>query len=99
MSMPLPCPDHLEPSETELLLKGWGISTIEACYRMPDHQLVLNSLVVQMVDLAPDYPRLFAFVEFWKDNIDGPLHSIRFTHARMLGPRQWRHVVGEFPLH
>ena len=83
-------------TETELLLKGYGLTTAEFFYRMPDYQNVLNSYIWQEYDIAPDHPRLFKFIEFWQDEIEGPLHSIRFTHRKMISPGEWRNVVGEF---
>ena len=85
--------------DTELMLKGYGVTTAEFFYRMPDYQNVLNSFVWQLQDLAPDYPKLFEFIEFWQREIEGPLHSVRFTHRRMIAPGDWRQVVGEFPIH
>jgi uncharacterized protein Usg len=86
-------------TETALMLRGYGLTTAEFYYRMPDHRHVLNSLLWQDYDLAPDYPRLFKFIEYWQGNIDGPLHSVRFTHRKMIGPGAWRHQVGEFRYH
>jgi len=86
-------------SETELMLKGYGLTTAEMYYRMPDYTNVLNSFVWQDYDLAPDYPRLFQFIEFWRDEIEGPLHSVRFTHRKLIGPGEWRHVVKELTYH
>jgi uncharacterized protein Usg len=86
-------------SETELMLKGYGLTTAELYYRMPDYKHVLNSFVWQEYDLAPDHPRLFEFIEFWQREIEGPLHSVRFVHRRLISPGNWRHVVGEFRYH
>ncbi len=86
-------------SETELLLKGYGLTTAEFFYRMPDYQNVLNTFVWQDYDLAPDHPKLFKFIEFWQDQIEGKLHSVRFVHRKMLAPGEWRNVTGEFTLH
>lgn len=86
----------MEKSPVELMLKGYGLTTAEMTYRMPDHIHVLNTFVWQEYDLAPDYPRLFEFIQFWQEKIDGPLHHVRFTHRRRLGCGEWRHVVGEF---
>ena len=88
-----------EMSETELMLRGYGLTTAEMFYRMPDYQHVLNSYVWQEYDLAPDHPRLFQFIEFWQSEIDGPLHSVRFSHRKMLSSGEWRNVTGEFTLH
>ena len=86
----------MRPRETELMLKGYGLTTAEMFYRMPDYRNVLNSFVWQDYDLAPDYPQLFHFIEYWQDQMDGPLHSVRFTHRKWIGPGEWRNVVGEF---
>ena len=92
-------PDPSEMSETELMLKGYGLTTAELFYHMPDHVHVLNSFIWQEYDLAPDHPRLFRFIEFWQREIDGPLHSVRFTHRKLVAPGMWRNVVGEFRIH
>jgi uncharacterized protein Usg len=42
---------------------------------------------------------LFKFIEFWQKKIEGPLHSVRFTHRKLIGPGEWRNMVGEFRLH
>ena len=50
---------NMSVSETELLLKGYGLTTAEFFYRMPDYQNVLNTFVWQEYDLAPDHPKSF----------------------------------------
>ena len=87
------------PSETELMLRGYGLTTAEIFYRIPDYRNVLNSFVWQEYDLAPDHPKLFEFIEFWHDEIEGPLHSLRFTHRKLISPGEWRNVTGEFHYH
>lgn len=89
----------MAPSETEMMLKGYGLTTAELFYRMPDYTHVLNSYVWQEYDLAPDHRKLFQFVEFWQEQIEGPLHSVRFSHRKLIGPGEWRNVVGELTLH
>ena len=89
----------MEHRDTTLMLKGYGLTTAEFFYRLPDYRNVLNSFIWQDYDLAPDYPRLFKFIEFWQGKIEGPLHSVRFTHRKLIGPGEWRYVTGEWTLH
>jgi len=89
----------MPPTETELMLKGYGLTTAEFTYHMPDYAHVLNTYTWQDYDLAPDHPKLFKFIEFWRDTLDGALHSVRFTHRKMLSGGEWRNVTGEFTLH
>ena len=89
----------MEMSSTEMMLKGYGLTTAEFTYHMPDCAHVLNTYVWQDYDLAPDHERLFKFIEFWQRELDGPLHSVRFTHRKMISPGEWRNVKGILNLH
>ncbi len=82
-------------SETELMLRGYGLTLATFFYRMPDHQRVLNEFIWQDYDLAPDHPTLFGFIEFWQREIEGPLHSVVFSHRKLIAPGEWRQVISE----
>ena len=84
------------PTEIELMLAGYGLTTAEIFYRMPDYPHVLNTFIWQKYDQAPDHPKLFEFVEFWQAEIEGLLHSVKYTHRKMLSPGKWRNQTGEF---
>ena len=86
-------------TETERMLAGQGLTTAEILYRMPDFRTVLQSYLWQDYDTAPDFPRLHAFLAFWTRELDGPLHSVRYTHRRLISPGEWRKVDGEIVLH
>ena len=87
------------PTETELMLLGYGLLTAQFLYHFPDHPHLLQTYLWQDYDLAPKFPKLFGFIDFWKAKIDGPLHSVRFTHKKLISPTEWRNVSGEFVLH
>jgi uncharacterized protein Usg len=85
--------------ETELMLKGYGLTTAQILYHMPDHPHLLQSFLWQHFDLAPKFPELVRFLDFWKEKLDGPLHSVTYTHRRLIAPNEWRNVSGELVLH
>ena len=87
--------DH---AEMELMLKGYGLTTAQILYRMPDHPGLLQAFVWQHYDLAPKFPALRRFLDFWQEKIDGALHSVAYTHRRLIGPNEWRKVDGEILL-
>ncbi|HYU11184.1 MAG TPA: Usg family protein, partial [Stellaceae bacterium] len=60
----------------ELQLRGYRLTTAEIVYHLPDHPALLQSFIWQKFDLAPDYPELQRFLEFWSRNIEGKLHSV-----------------------
>ena len=67
----------MQMSETEMMLKGYGLTTAEMFYHMPDYTHVLNTFVWQDYDLAPDHPRLFEFIDYWRNRRTlafGPVH-------------------------
>ena len=88
----------MKMSETELMLKGYGLTTAEMFYHMPDYRNVLNTFVWQDYDLAPDFPGMRKFLDFWDAKLDGRLHSVRYAHQKLIGPNEWRRVDGEILL-
>ena len=86
----------MKPSETELMLAGHGLTTADILYHMPDFHSVLQSYVWQEYDMAPEFPKLHGFLKFWEERLDGPIHSVRYTHKRLIRPGEWRKVDGEF---
>jgi uncharacterized protein Usg len=80
-------------------MEGWSLTTAEITYRMPDYRNLLQSYIWQDYDLAPRFPRLIKFLDFWTHNLDGPLATVRVAHAGILRPVELRHVQGEWALH
>ena len=39
------------------------------------------------------------FLKFWEETLEGPLHSVRYFHRKLIGPGEWRALKGEFILH
>jgi uncharacterized protein Usg len=85
--------------EMELMLAGHGLTTAQIFYRMPDFKTMLQSYLWQEYDTAPDFPKLHGFLEFWQENLDGPIHSVQFTHQKLIRPGEWQRVDWEFRLH
>jgi uncharacterized protein Usg len=80
-------------------LEGWSLATAEIFYRLPDARNVLQSFVWQDYDLAPKFPKLEKFLAFWERELEGPIHSVRLTHAQLLRPAEVRLVGAEIALH
>jgi uncharacterized protein Usg len=74
-----------------LQLKDYRLTTAEIMYRMPDHPDILQTFIWQDLDQAPAFPVLRRFLDFWRRELDGPLHSVRVTSARLIGPPSYRH--------
>jgi uncharacterized protein Usg len=86
-------------NEMELMLRGYGLTTAQILYRMPDHPGLLQTFIWQHYDLAPKFPALYRFLDFWRDTLDGPLHSVSYTHKRLISPNEWKNVRGELVIH
>ena len=85
---------HLEKQ-----LMGYRLTTAEIIYRMPDHLDLLQSFIWQDYDLAPRFPELTRFLDFWARNLDGPIHQVRVASKELIKPAELRMVGGEFRLH
>ena len=75
-----------------LQIKDYRLTTAEILYHLPDHPALLQTYVWQNMDLAPDYPELRRFIEFWRGNLDGKLHSIRVACAEIMRAGSLRHA-------
>lgn len=80
-------------------IQGYGLTTAEILYRMPDHRALLQTYIWQDYDLFPKFPQLTRFLAFWQEKLDGPLFSVRVAHSRLIQPAELRAVDGVFRLH
>jgi uncharacterized protein Usg len=80
-------------------IREYRLTTAEIIYHMPDHPDLLQSFIWQKLDLAPDYPALRRFLEFWSHNIEGKIHSVKVGQARFPGRGRFRHVSTSLRLH
>lgn len=76
----------MQTDELSLRLQGWRLATAEVLYYMPDHPKLLQSFVWQTLDLAPGYPRIHRFLNFWRREIDAVIHSVRLASGETLAP-------------
>ena len=83
----------------ELQLKGYRLATAEITYRLPDHPSLLQTFVWQHYDLAPGYPELRKFLDFWVEKIEGRLHSVRVGRTTLVTPGRYAHAAAELSLH
>ena len=83
-------------NDMAMQLKGYGVTTAQILYRMPDHRQLLQTFVWQHYDLAPDFPEMKRFLKFWQEKLDGPLHSVRYVHRRLISATESRALKGEF---
>jgi uncharacterized protein Usg len=79
-------------------LQGYGLTTAEIHYHMPDHPALLQLFIWQEYDLAPLFPGLRAFLDFWQRELDGALHSVRIAHNHLIRPSEWKALNGIFRL-
>jgi uncharacterized protein Usg len=80
-------------------LDGYGLATATILYRMPDHKHVLQTYIWQEYDLAPRFPVLLQFLDFWTRELEGPLHSVTVAHSRLIKPAEIKAVDGVLTLH
>jgi uncharacterized protein Usg len=83
----------------ELQVRGYRLTTAEIIYRLPDHPALLQSFIWQKFDLAPDYPELRKFLEFWSRHIEGKLHSVNVKQSSRGAPNRMRYFKYAFTVH
>ncbi len=90
---------HTTGSELELLLRDYRLTTAEILYHFPDHPKLLQSYVWQELDLAPKFPTLHKFIDFWNRELDGKIHSVKVMHAELIAPQEFRFAQGSTLIH
>lgn len=80
-------------------MAGYGLTTANILYRLPDHPGLLQTFVWQFHDIAPDYPRLFSFLDFWTREIDGAIHSVEVAHRNQVSAAELRLAEFEGRIH
>lgn len=89
----------MEHEDIKRQLEGWRMTTAEVLYYMPDHPKLLQSFVWQTLDLAPRYPRIHKFLDFWKAEIEAVIHSVRLASGEELAPARVRAATNWVQFH
>jgi uncharacterized protein Usg len=82
-----------------LQLKNYRLTTATILYHMPDYPGVLQTYIWQEYDLAPGFPVLRKFLTFWQSELDGKLHSVQVSAAKLVQPPRLRHSSAYLNLH
>lgn len=82
-----------------LQLKDYRLTTARIFYHLPDHPDVLQLYVWQEYDQAPKYPELRRFLKFWRESLEGRLHSVDVANVTLIRPSGWRNVKTSYLLH
>ena len=80
-------------------LDGYGLTTAQIHYRMPDQPSLLQLYRCQDYDLAPAFPPLQAFLDVWQREIEGPLHSVSIAHQKLIRPSEFKAINGVISVH
>ena len=81
-------------------VKGYGLTTAHIFYHRPDHRWLLQSYVWQQYDSVPGFPGCCrSSFAFWRESLEGPLHSVMVAHSRLIKPAELKAINGEFRLH
>ena len=82
-----------------LQLRDYRLTTAEILYRLPDHPGLLQSYIWQDYDMAPEFPILHRFLDFWERQLDGRLHSVSVANVPIISPPRARVARACLTLH
>ena len=80
------------------LVKDYRLTTAEIFYHLPDFPELLQSYLWQDFDIAPRYPVLYGFLDFWSRELDGKLHSVYVASRKLITPAEQRFYRAEITL-
>ena len=73
-------------------LRDYRLTTAEILYHLPDHPSLLQSYVWQEYDIAPEFPILRKFLDFWTRNLEGKLHSVKVANVQLITTPEARYA-------
>ena len=86
-------------SDLERQMNDYRLTTAEILYHLPDHPDLLQTFIWQTLDIAPRYPVLRKFLDYWQNNIEGRLHSVRIGQRGIIAPAEFRIADAQLVLH
>jgi uncharacterized protein Usg len=66
------------------------LTTAEITYHLPDYPGILQNYIWQDLEMAPAFPMLRRFLQYWHRNLDGRLHSVEVAAASLVKPMAFR---------
>ncbi len=82
----------------EKQLENYRLTTAQIFYHMPDFHELLQEFIWQDYDIAPEYPSLKTFLNFWENEIEGQLHSVYVAKTKLITPGDYRNADYEATL-
>ncbi len=83
---------------TRDFIKDYHLTTAEIYYHMPDFPELLQSYIWQEYDIAPKFPVLHGFLDFWDSNLDGKVHSVLVASKELVAPGDYRYYEHEITI-
>ncbi len=77
-------------ADLSMQMKDYRLTTAQIIYHLPDHVNLLQEYIWQEYDIAPEYPTLRKFLDFWVDKIEGKLHSVYVAKKEIITPGDYR---------
>ncbi len=78
--------------EIDRQFRNYRLTTAEILYHLPDHPNLLQAYVWQEYDLAPRFPVLHKFLDFWTRNLEGRLHSVKVANVQLIQAPEARYA-------
>jgi uncharacterized protein Usg len=82
-----------------MFIDNYRLTTAEILYHLPDFPDFLQTYVWQEMDLAPEFPILQEFLDFWQREIEGKLHSVTVASCELIKPTEMHFAKVEFYIH
>ncbi|MBN8827888.1 MAG: hypothetical protein J0H68_04200 [Sphingobacteriia bacterium] len=77
----------------------YKLLTIEILYYLPDYPSILQTFVLQKLDLHPNYPELNKFLDFWSQNIEAQINSVTISASEINNDKLYGYLSDEITLH
>ncbi len=83
-----------EPDKSfyEQLNDTFRLTTIQVTYRLPDYHSILQEFLWQTLDRPPEFLRMQRFINYWVENIEAPIHSVKIANVSVISPNNFESI-------
>lgn len=79
-------------ADLQVQIADYRLTTAKILYHLPDYHHVLQEFIWQDYDIAPQFPVLTRFLDFWTREIEGKLHSVYVAKKELITPGDYRYA-------
>jgi uncharacterized protein Usg len=83
-------------ADFQKMMAGYSLTTARIFYGLPDAPSILQEYIWQEYDIAPGFPNLVSFLDFWQRELDGKVKKVLVANTNLIKPQELKMLDAQF---